>query len=220
MDLVNAYGLQGRDGPIRLHRGRGAARHRRRCRPFWPGSTPSCATSAPRNRALLARRDELQAKIDAWHANAAASPRPGGLRSVPHRDRLPAARSARRLRRSTPPDVDPRDRRASPGRSWWCRSQRPLRAERRQRPLGQPLRRALRHRRPRPRTTAPSGTATTRRAARGGRCACRAFLDRDAPLAAAATPTPSRYAVEDGELDVVLAAPSTGAGGAAASCAG
>jgi len=35
--------------------------------PFWSGFATLLAEFAPRNRALLAKRDELQAKIDAWH---------------------------------------------------------------------------------------------------------------------------------------------------------
>ncbi|WP_128893106.1 malate synthase G [Erythrobacter sp. HKB08] len=34
---------------------------------FWQGFADLLADFAPRNRALLAKRDELQAKIDAWH---------------------------------------------------------------------------------------------------------------------------------------------------------
>lgn len=34
---------------------------------FWQGFTALLAEFAPRNRALLAKRDEIQAKIDAWH---------------------------------------------------------------------------------------------------------------------------------------------------------
>lgn len=35
--------------------------------PFWRGFAALLARFAPRNAALLARRDELQARIDAWH---------------------------------------------------------------------------------------------------------------------------------------------------------
>jgi malate synthase len=34
---------------------------------FWPGVAALFARFAPENRALLAKRDELQARIDAWH---------------------------------------------------------------------------------------------------------------------------------------------------------
>ena len=35
---------------------------------FWSGAADVFARFAPENRALLARRDDLQARIDAWHA--------------------------------------------------------------------------------------------------------------------------------------------------------
>ena len=34
---------------------------------FWDGFAQIVAEFAPKNKALLARRDELQSKIDAWH---------------------------------------------------------------------------------------------------------------------------------------------------------
>jgi malate synthase len=41
---------------------------------FWDGFAALLHTFAPRNRALLARRDELQAQIDAWHLARAGKP--------------------------------------------------------------------------------------------------------------------------------------------------
>jgi malate synthase len=41
---------------------------------FWSRFASLLADFAPRNRALLARRDELQARIDAWHMDRAGKP--------------------------------------------------------------------------------------------------------------------------------------------------
>ena len=41
---------------------------------FWAGTAAIFARFAPRNRALLATRDAIQAKIDAWHAARAGQP--------------------------------------------------------------------------------------------------------------------------------------------------
>jgi malate synthase len=41
---------------------------------FWQGFAALLAEFAPRNRALLAKRDELQAQIDAWHVARAGKP--------------------------------------------------------------------------------------------------------------------------------------------------
>ena len=41
---------------------------------FWQGFAALLAEFAPRNAALLARRDELQAQIDAWHVAQAGKP--------------------------------------------------------------------------------------------------------------------------------------------------
>jgi malate synthase len=41
---------------------------------FWTGFADLLARFAPRNRALLARRDEMQERIDAWHTERAGKP--------------------------------------------------------------------------------------------------------------------------------------------------
>lgn len=41
---------------------------------FWTGFAALLAEFAPRNRALLAKRDDLQAKIDAWHVERRGKP--------------------------------------------------------------------------------------------------------------------------------------------------
>ncbi|MBU0555291.1 MAG: malate synthase G [Alphaproteobacteria bacterium] len=43
-------------------------------RPFWSGVASIFADFAPRNRALLEKRDALQAQIDAWHRDRAGQP--------------------------------------------------------------------------------------------------------------------------------------------------
>ncbi len=43
--------------------------------PFWSGVAGVFGTFAPQNKALLAKRDELQAKIDAWHKASPGEPR-------------------------------------------------------------------------------------------------------------------------------------------------
>ena len=57
---------------------------------------------APRNRELLKKRDDLQAKIDAWHGDHRSRPIDLEDTRLPARDRLPGARG-RGLRRSPPP---------------------------------------------------------------------------------------------------------------------
>ena len=45
---------------------------------FWRGFAALLAEFAPRNRALLAKREELQAKIDAWHIERRGQPHDAG----------------------------------------------------------------------------------------------------------------------------------------------
>ncbi|HSJ79214.1 MAG TPA: malate synthase G, partial [Erythrobacter sp.] len=45
---------------------------------FWEGFTALLAEFAPRNRALLAKREDLQAQIDAWHIERAGKPHDAG----------------------------------------------------------------------------------------------------------------------------------------------
>ena len=45
---------------------------------FWQGFAALLEEFAPRNAALLAKREDLQAKIDAWHGEHAGKPHDGG----------------------------------------------------------------------------------------------------------------------------------------------
>ena len=121
---------------------------------FWAGVDKVVTDLSPQNQDLLARRDDLQAQIDKYHRQHVIEPiDPDGVQAVPHRHRLPAARAGRlhhhhrRGRRR-----DHHDRGSAAG---GADPQRAIRAQRRQRPLGFAVRRAVRHRRDPVRTTAP-----------------------------------------------------------------
>ena len=131
---------------------------------FWSSFAAIVRDLAPANAALLRKRDELQAKIDGWHREHPARPvdlaaYTAFLREIGYL--LPEG-----------PDfavgttgVDAGDRAHRRAAARGAGVQRPLRAERRQRPLGQPLRRALRHgRHPGDGRRASAAAATTRRA--------------------------------------------------------
>ena len=54
--------------------------------PYWSGAADIFARFVPRNRALLARRDEIQASIDEWHTARAGKPfLTNGDETHPHR---------------------------------------------------------------------------------------------------------------------------------------
>ena len=94
---------------------------------FWQGFDAIVRDLAPKNAALLAERDRLQAEIDAWH-----SAHPGPICDLrAYREFLqnigylvPRAQGIRKSRRRT----STTSWRARPARSWWCRS--PTRAMR------------------------------------------------------------------------------------------
>ncbi len=86
---------------------------------FWDGAGAIMHDLAPRNRELLARREELQSRIDDWHREHPGTPDPEAVHGVPARDRLPRSTSPP-TSRSPPPTSTTRWPR-SPGPSWWCR---------------------------------------------------------------------------------------------------
>ncbi len=68
---------------------------------FWSGFAALLRDLSPRNRALLAERDALQAQIDAWHAeHKGAAPDPAAYEAFLREHRLPAA-GAGRVHRAT-----------------------------------------------------------------------------------------------------------------------
>ncbi len=87
---------------------------------FWAGVESILAEFTPRNRALLAQRDELQARIDDWWREHKGQPFDVAAHTAFLTDigylQPPARRTCRsipraRIRKSPP----------WPGRSWWCR---------------------------------------------------------------------------------------------------
>jgi malate synthase len=86
---------------------------------FWNGFGRIAAEFAPRNRALLARRDALQTRIDAWHQARAGQPHDpdaykfSSSRSAIWSPRVPISASTPRMSiLNFPP---------SPGRNSWRR---------------------------------------------------------------------------------------------------
>ena len=87
---------------------------------FWTHLDRIVHDLAPKNRALLKKRDDA-AGADRRLAPGAQGQavRPACLQGLPRRDRLPGARGAGLHRRHRPTSM-PRSA-TSPGRSWWCR---------------------------------------------------------------------------------------------------
>ena len=63
---------------------------------FWEGFGALVRDLAPRNKALLEKRDELQRQIDAWHLERRGRPIDfAALYGIPARHRLSASRNPR-----------------------------------------------------------------------------------------------------------------------------
>ena len=151
---------------------------------FWQGFDAIVHDLAPKNAALLAERDRLQAELDAWHQR---QPRPDQrsrskyrafLEKIGYLVPVPAQREG--------DDEERRRRTGAAGRpaAGGADHQRALRAERRQRALGLAVRRAVRHRRASPRPAAPN-KGKGYNPVRGAKVIeyARHVLDRCAPLA-------------------------------------
>ena len=128
---------------------------------FWAGFAALCERFVPRNRALLAKRDGLQAQIDAWHLRSRRASRSiqadyqAFLREIGYLVPEPAPFRIGTAERR------PRDRDHGRAAAGGAGAQRAVPAQCRQRALGQPLRCLLRHRCARCRRR-PSPVATTR----------------------------------------------------------
>ena len=110
----------------------------------WQAMATLLEEFQPRNQALLAKRADLQAKISNWHENnpsADANSYKAMLQEVGYLVEAPAQVQA------TTANVD-EEISTIAGPQLGTREQRPLRFERRQRTLGQPLRCFVWHRCP------------------------------------------------------------------------
>ena len=140
---------------------------------FWRSFGEIVGELGPRNRALLERRDAIQTQIDAWHREHRGRPIDlGAYRAfladigylVPEGPDFAV----------TTDEVDPEIATIAGPQLVVPVSNARYRAERRQRPLGQPLRRALRHRRhPRRGQAARARRRLQPRARRRGHRPCR-----------------------------------------------
>ncbi len=86
---------------------------------FWEGLSTLIHEFGPRNRALLERREELQAAIDAWHIAHRGRPVETGPIAISWPRSAtwsPRARTSRSRPRTPIPNSP-----ASPVRSWWSR---------------------------------------------------------------------------------------------------
>ncbi len=94
---TTVHGLQVADELHRFIEDHVLPAHRRgQRRPSGRASTRSSRELAPKNVALLAERDRLQAEMDAWHkAHPGPIARHAGVPRLPREDRLPACRSPR-----------------------------------------------------------------------------------------------------------------------------
>ena len=114
---------------------------------FWAGAVKVIEDLAPKNKALLAKRDDLQAQIDAWHRDHAGPPIDAAAYKAFLQEIGYLLPDARRRSRSTTTNVDAEIACTAGPAAGRPDPQRPLRAQRLERPLGLAVRRALRHRR-------------------------------------------------------------------------
>ena len=124
-----------RQGSPRVHRQGGAARHGRARGRVLARLDRIVHDLAPKNRALLAKRDELQAQIDAWHRRDAGQPfdlaaYKAFLAEIGYL--VPEGPDFAIDTANVDAEIAPHRRAAAGGAG----DQRALRAERRQRPLG------------------------------------------------------------------------------------
>jgi malate synthase len=169
---------------------------------YWAGFDAIAHELAPKNAALLAERDRLQQELDAWHR---AHPGPiadmpayrGFLQSIGYLVPEPAQRAG--LDRQRGRRTGAAGRTAAGGAG----DERPLRPERGECALGQPVRRALRHRR-HCRNGGPRQDREAYNPVRGAAVIAfaRQFLDEAAPLAGGSHAQAKGYRVEAGRLVV------------------
>ena len=162
---------------------------------FWDGVGAIVHDLAPRNRELLARRDELQSPHRRLAPRAPRHARRRGLHRVPARDRLPARRARRRSR--SPPPTSTTRWPGSPARSSSSRCSTPASPPTPSTPGG--ARSTTRSTAPTwSRRTATSRPATSYNKVRGDEVIARgrALLDEHFPLDGGSHADATSYAVD------------------------